>query len=47
MLAYMSFKDEAMTVDYVDTRLFYFPKEKYIPGFEDKNLKRYTGSMKE
>lgn len=45
ILAYMSIKDGTIDVNNVDEKLFDTLKEKYVPGFLDKNLEEYVRDM--
>lgn len=46
ILAYMSIKDGKMDVNNVDEKLFDILKEKYVPGFLNKNREKYARGMK-
>lgn len=45
ILTYMSIKDGTIDVNNVDEKLFDTLKEKYVPGFLNKNLEEYVRGM--
>lgn len=46
ILVYMSFKGGKMNVNGIDIKLFDVFKDKYVLGFDDKNMKWYVRNMK-